>query len=158
MPYGRSLYLVEYPPQLHIQLWSRFGAPGEIRKQLARVDEVALGVYSILLDIGGNILVLLLFIQHLSIAPLDVRGEILTDEPVEQGPEYELLEIPPVHRAAHLIGNFPYRGLQPIPLRYARHAICSLVKVLKGLDHSRVRFSGLARAGLGFTTQPRSSL
>src|SRR5690606_13888294 len=91
--------------------------------QLAGIDEVALGLDGIILDIRSDHAVRQLGIVDAVAVALNVAGEVLADEAVEQGVEHVLLEIPAVDRAAYVIGDLPNLSLQGRALLGAGHRV-----------------------------------
>lgn len=49
------------------------------------------------------------------------RGEILTDEAIEQRTQNKLFEVPSIYGTTHLVGNLPNGGLQLVSLLYIFH-------------------------------------
>lgn len=109
--------------QVGVQGFIGVGASGHVGEYLAGVDEVALGLDGIVLDVCGDDAVRQLGIVDAVVAAFDVAGEILADETVEQGAEDVLLEIPAIDRAAHVVGNLPDLALQGCALLGACHTV-----------------------------------
>ena len=85
----------------------------DVGKELAGIDEVALGFDGIVLDFGSDDTDIHLRVMDIRITGLNVSGEVFADKAVEQGAEDILLEIPAIDRAAHIICN-----LLDLPLQY----------------------------------------
>lgn len=83
------------------------GAGRDIGEELARCDEVALGLDRIGLHRIGNGAVWQLGVFDALVPGFDVGGEVLADKTVEQRAQDKLFEVPAIDRAPHLIGNSP---------------------------------------------------
>ena len=97
------------------------GDPRDIGEKLAWSDEEALGFDSIKLDRVWNIAVFHPFVVDALITSLDMLREILAYETIEESAKDELLEIPAVNRASHLVGNCPDFAKKLISLLLASH-------------------------------------
>ena len=109
--------------QVGIQAVVGVGASAERWKQLAGVDEVALGFDGIIFDFRGDVTVGHLSVVDAIVTALDVAGEVLADEAIEQGAENILFEIPAIDRATNIIGDLPDLALQGGALLDTCHSV-----------------------------------
>ena len=61
-------------------------------------------------------------VAGLALVFVEVGGEVLRDESVEQHPEYVLLEVPAVDAAPEVVRDSPDRLVQLSALRFLRHS------------------------------------
>lgn len=109
---GRAFDGGEDAGQVGIQGFVAMGTAGHVGEQLAGIDEVALGLDSIVLDVRGDDAVSQLGVLDAVVAALDVAGKVLADEAVEQGAEDVLLEVPAIDRASNIVSDLPNSALQ----------------------------------------------
>lgn len=83
------------------------GVLGHVHKQLAGVDEVALGLDGIFTNVRRDHRIVQSSVVHAVIAALDVIGKVLADEAIEQSAQHVLLEVPAVYGPSYIIGNGP---------------------------------------------------
>src|SRR5690606_33599273 len=93
--------------QISVEAGVAVGAGDHAGKQLAGVDEVALGLDGVILDRRRDDAVVQLGVADAVVAAFDVAGKVLADETVEQGTQHVLLEVPAVDCATHIVGNGP---------------------------------------------------
>ena len=98
--------------QLGIELVVLVGMSSDVAKELAGVDEVAFGFDGVIHNFRGDNVVGHGSIADTGIATLNVVGEMFADEAVKEGAEDVLFEIPAVHGAAHVVGDFPDLAVQ----------------------------------------------
>ena len=105
--HGRALNSGEDRLEIRIKIFVVIRLGDDIGKELAGVDEVALGLDGIIFDLIRNDVIVQLGVVDAFVSTFNVASEILTDETVEKRAKHILLEVPSVHRAAHVIGNLP---------------------------------------------------
>jgi hypothetical protein len=87
------------------------GVCGDIRKQLAGIDEVAFGLDGVALKsrCDGDV------VQHRIVNPcvttLDVGRKVFACETIEKRTQYVLFEVPAVDRASDFVGDLPDSAL-----------------------------------------------
>ena len=79
----------------------------DLGKELAREDEVALGLDGIVLNLWRDDAVVQLRVVDVWITGLDVGGKVFADKAVEKGAENILLEVPAIDRSADIVCYLP---------------------------------------------------
>jgi hypothetical protein len=109
--------------QVSVQAFVVLSLGGYVDEQLAWVDEVALGLDCIVLDVCGDDAVGQFRLLDTVVAGLDVACEVLADETIEERAEDVLLEVPAIHGAAYVVGDLPDLALQGGALLGACHSL-----------------------------------
>ena len=87
------------------------GVCSYIFKQLARIDEIPLGLDRIIFDLWRDDIVGEFGVVDALIITFDVVGEVFADKAIKQGAKYILLKIPAIDSATNLICNLPNLAL-----------------------------------------------
>lgn len=114
------------------------GAFGHVHKQLAGVDEVALGLDGIVTNVGGNHCIVQGSVVHAVVPALNVVGKVLADEAIEQSAQHVLLEVPSIDGTPYFVGNGPNAALQFCALLLASHIVVVGFLESAGMAKSRL--------------------
>jgi hypothetical protein len=82
-----------------------------LANKLAGVDEVALGLDGVVLDVRGDDAVGQFGVVDAVVTAFDVAGEVFADEAIEQRAEHVLLEVPAIDGATDIVGDLPDAGV-----------------------------------------------
>ena len=118
---GRGLDGFKNVCQVGVQAVVGVGRGRHIGKQLAGVDEIALGFDGIVANVGRDDGIVQLGVLNAVIPALDVAGKVLADKAVEQRAQHVLLEVPAVHGPPDIVGDLPNAALQFCALLCAGH-------------------------------------
>ena len=113
--------------QIGVQALIGLGVGDHIGKQLAGIDEVALGFDGIVPDFRSDDSVVQRGVVDACVASFHVADKMLADKTVKQSPKHILFEVPAVHSATDIIGYFPDLALQGIALLGAGHMLQSIL-------------------------------
>lgn len=93
--------------QICVQAVIRVGTVCHIGEQLTGIDEIALGLDGIVLDVISGHIVGKTSVVDALVIRLDIRSEILADKAVKERAENIILfEVPAIGRAAHVVCDF----------------------------------------------------
>ena len=94
----------------------RPGPLAHVGEQLARKDEESLLLHEALADplsiLLRQVAVVEVRVSRLPLGAVDMVGEVLRDEPVEQEAEHVGLEVPAVHASAQVVCDLPDRPVE----------------------------------------------
>ena len=99
------------------------GLGGHTGEQLAGINEIALGLNSVVFDVRSDHAIGQLCIVDAVVIGLDIAGEVLTDKAIEQCAQDILLEIPTVNGTSNIVGDLPDLALLCGTLLGASHGV-----------------------------------
>ena len=131
----RGLNILEYPGEGLVEVLVPGGPLAHVGEQFARKDEEPLLLHEALADplsiLLRQVAVVEVRVSRLPLGAVDMVGEVLRDEPVEQEAEDVGLEVPAVHASAQVVGDLPDRPVERGALGFLAHRV-GLVVVGKG--------------------------